>query len=121
MARRQSIGAAAAGTGTANEPAQQLAEQQPTVPPKLGPPSGSELQSYGCLTTGIPMMGVAAFAGDTQLLMLFTGGTIAPTGALALGMAVAGTVFASFCAIGALAAPGVVRMWRIYHDGATTP
>src|SRR5690348_7172790 len=89
MPRRQSIGAAAASTGTANEPPQ----------PTLGPPSGSELQSYGCLATGIPMMGIATFAGDTELLLLFTGGTVAPTAPLALGMAVAGTVFASFCAI----------------------
>jgi len=106
MPRRQAIGAAAASTGTANEPPR----------PTLGPPSVSELQSYGCLATGIPMMGVAAFAGDTELLLLFTGGTVVPTAPLALGMAVAGTVFASFCAIGALATPGVVRMWHMYYD-----
>ena len=108
MPRRQAIGAAAAGAGSANEPAPQ---------PTLGPPSGSELQSYGCLLTGVPMMGIAAFAGDTELLLLFTGGTVAPTAPLALGMAVAGTVFASFCALGALATPGIVRMWHMYYDG----
>ena len=113
MPRRQSIGAATADTGSANGPAQ----EQPQ-PMKLGPPSGSELQSYGCLGLGAPMTAIATFAGDTQLLLLFTGGTVAPAGTLALGMAVAGTVFASFCAIGALAAPGVVRVWRIYYEGA---
>jgi hypothetical protein len=116
MPRRQSIGAAAAGTS-----AQSQAQEQPNPErPKLGPPSGSELQSYGCLGIGLPAMGIATFAGDTQLLLLFTGGTIAPTAPLALGMAVAGTVFASFCAIGALATPGIVRIWHIYYDGEET-
>ena len=83
----------------------------------LGPLSDGEAQGFGCLSTGLAATALTWVAGTNQMIMVVAGGTLAPTNPLGVALAVTGTVFASVCAVGALATPAVVRLWRIYVDG----
>jgi len=86
-------------------------------PNELGPMTNFEMQGYGCLATGGVTTAVAALADSNELVLIFAGGTVPPSTPIALVIAVTGTIFASFCAVGALATPAVVRMWKYYYDG----
>ncbi len=79
----------------------------------LGPMTIYEMEGYGCLASGAAATALTALAGTNELILVF-GGTITPTTPIGLGVAMAGTIFASFCAIGALATPAVARLWRYY-------
>jgi hypothetical protein len=90
------------------------AEEEP-----LGPISTSEKQGYGCIIAGGAALALTAITGTTEVIGLFTGATtLPPAGALGTGLAVAGTIVASTCAVGALVAPTAIRLWRYYYDGA---
>jgi hypothetical protein len=99
------IGAAAAGR-----------EDHPRTA-ELAPMSTAELQGYGCLYTGGAATLIGTFAGSSQLVLVLTGGSILSVAPIDFALAVTGTVFAGFCAVGALGAPAVVRMWHTYYDG----
>jgi hypothetical protein len=86
--------------------------------------SNSEVQGYGCLYMGAGTTAIAAFAGSGQLVQVLTGGAVVTVAPVDLMLAITGTIFAGFCAVGALAAPAVVRIWHVYYDGervAPTP
>ena len=93
------------------------AETPAGAPNELGPMTNFEMQGYGCLATGGLTTAVAALADSNELVLIFGGGTVPPSTPIALVIAVTGTIFASFCAVGALATPAVVRMWDYYYDG----
>lgn len=84
---------------------------------EVGPPSDGEVQGYGCLISGAVATAMTWAAGTNQMIMVVAGGTLAPTNALGIAVAVTGTVFASVCAVGALATPAVLRMWHLYYEG----
>jgi hypothetical protein len=85
---------------------------------ELGPASTSEKQGYGCLIAGGAGLAAAGIAGSSDVVLLFTGATTLPaTTPLGLSLAVAGTVVASTCAVGALLAPTTLRLWHYYYDG----
>ncbi|MGE0223404.1 MAG: hypothetical protein AB7F35_21025 [Acetobacteraceae bacterium] len=85
----------------------------------LGPLTTSEKQGYGCLVAGGASLALTAMTGASQMVAIFTGAPgVPPVGAAGVGLAVAGTIFASTCAVGALVAPAVERLWRYYYEGA---
>ncbi len=88
-------------------------------PDELGPVSTSEKQGYGCMIAGGTALVLTSMAGTGAVVGLYTGAaTLPPTGVAGLGLAILGTVVASTCAVGALVAPTMVRLWRYYYDGA---
>jgi hypothetical protein len=105
--RRSTIGSATASRS----------EERAATPDQLGPPSNAEVQGYGCLATGGVATALGTIAGSDQMVLVFAGGSLAPATPVGLALAVAGTVFASFCAVGALAMPAAVRLWREYYEG----
>ena len=84
--------------------------------PELGPMSNSEVQAFGCLYTGGAATVIGAFAGSAQLVQVLTGGAAMAVAPVDFALAVTGTIFAGFCAVGALGAPAAVRLWREYYD-----
>ncbi len=87
--------------------------------PPLGALSTAEKQGYGCLIAGGASWALAEFSGTGGVIALFTGtSTLAPANPVGMGLVVAGTLFASTCAVGALVAPTFIRLWRYYYDGA---
>jgi hypothetical protein len=78
--------------------------------------TNSEVQGYGCLYTGAAATAIGALAGSGQLVQVLTGGSLVTIPPIDFALAVTGTVFAGFCAVGALTAPAVVRMWHEYYD-----
>ena len=92
------------------------AEEPP--PQTLGPMSAAEEEGYGCLVAGGAALALTAVVGAPDTLLLFTGGASVPAGsAFGVGLAVAGTAFASICAVGAIVAPTVIRLWSYYVRG----
>jgi hypothetical protein len=85
--------------------------------PELGPISNAEVQAFGCLYTGATATAIAAFAGSGQLIQALTGGAVISVAPVDFALAVTGTIFAGFCAAGALAAPAIVRLWHEYYNG----
>lgn len=86
------------------------------------PLSNPEKQGFGCLAVGGAAMALGAFAGFDELVLVFGGGGLAPTTTTGHVIAVAGMIFASFCAVGALATPAIVRLWNDYYgNGGTVP
>jgi hypothetical protein len=107
-------GSDAAASGRAAEP---LPNAGPTLQPnELAPITPIEMQSYGCLAAGAVTLGLAALVDRSELILVF-GATVVPTTPVGTVLAVGGVIFASTCAVGALAAPAVVRMWQYYHLG----
>lgn len=89
------------------------------APEPLGPLSTSEKQGYGCLFAGAASLAVTAIPGSGPMIGVFTGAAaLPPVGTAGLGLAIAGTIFASTCAVGALVAPTAIRLWRYYYEGA---
>jgi hypothetical protein len=85
----------------------------------LGPVSTSEKQGYGCLIAGGASLALTTAVGSAQMVAIFTGSPgVPPVGPFGVGLAVAGTIFASTCAVGALVAPAALRLWRYYYEGA---
>jgi hypothetical protein len=78
--------------------------------------SNAEVQGYGCIYTGAAATAIGAFAGSGQLVQVLTGGAALAVPPIDFVLAVTGTVFAGLCAVGALAAPAVVRTWHEYYD-----
>ena len=91
----------------------------PATPPddELAPISDGEIAGYGCLASGAAATALMWLAGTNQMIMVVAGGTLGPTNLAGIVVAVTGTVFASVCAVGALATPAVLRMWDIYYRG----
>jgi len=87
---------------------------------QLPPMTSAEEQGFGCLATGGVVMGLSAFAGYDELVLVFAGGSALPTTTVGNVVAVAGMIFASFCAVGAIATPALVRMWHQYNAVAET-
>lgn len=86
--------------------------------PELAPVSTSEKQGYGCMFAGGAGLAATGMVGSGDVVLLFTGATALPaTTPLGVGLAVAGTVVASTCAVGALLAPTALRLWAYYVDG----
>lgn len=88
-----------------------LATPAETIPPM----SDSEAQGYGCLVSGAIATGMTALAGTDELIKIVAGGTIGPATPAAAVVAFTGTVFASICAVGALATPALLRLYDIYY------
>jgi hypothetical protein len=84
-------------------------------PSAMPPISDIEMQGYGCLVSGAIATGLTALAGSNELILVVAGGTLSPTNPIGAAVAFAGTVFASVCAVGALATPALVRIYRIYE------
>jgi hypothetical protein len=106
--RKSAIGSATAGHAG-----------EPSAPPyELGPMSNAEVEGYGCLTSGGIAMTLGALAGSDELILVLAGGSLIPTTAIGVALAVTGTIFASFCAVGAMATPAIMRTWHQYYDGA---
>lgn len=92
--------------------------EEPPPPPVLGPLSAAEEEGYGCLVAGGAALALTAVVGAPDTLLLFTGGASVPAdSAFGVGLAVAGTAFASICAVGAIVAPTVIRLWSYYVRG----
>jgi hypothetical protein len=88
-------------------------------PAALGPLSTAEKQGYGCLVAGGAALALTAVVGAPDIVLLFTGATALPAvNPIGVGLAVAGTAFASICAVGALVAPTAIRLWSYYVDGS---
>ena len=87
------------------------------APDQLGPMSNAEVQGFGCLTAGAATLGLTAFAGPNELVLAFAGGSVLPTTAIGLAVIIGGTIFASACAVGAIAAPALLRLSRHYYEG----
>ena len=105
---RQAIGNAANVSRNAEEP----------PPPALGPLSAAEEEGYGCLVAGGAALALTAAVGAPDTLLLFTGAATVPAASpFGVGLAVAGTAFASICAVGAIVAPTVIRLWSYYVRG----
>lgn len=68
-----------------------------------------ELQGFACLAVGGAVLGYLAVSGGSSQAILAFGGLAATPAATAL--AATGMVAASFCAVGAIAAPAVRRIW----------
>ena len=85
--------------------------------PVLGPMSNSEVQGFGCLYTGAAATVLGAIGGSGQLVQVLTGGAALSVAPIDFALAVSGTIFAGFCAVGALGAPAAVRLWHQYYDG----
>jgi len=79
--------------------------------------TNSEMQGYGCLTAGGVATALTAMTGTDELILVFAGGTVTPATPVGAVIAVTGMIFASVCAVGALATPAVVRMWNYYYGG----
>ena len=89
---------------------------------ELGPLSTAEKQGYGCLIAGGASLVLTALSGTGEVVALFTGATALPASdPTGVGLVIVGTVFASTCAVGALVAPTVLRLWRYYYEGAELP
>ena len=76
------------------------------------PMSEAEKQGYGCLAAGGASLLATVVAGSNEMIMVIAGGTLFPTTPVGMGVAIMGTVFASVCAVGAIATPAVVRTWN---------
>ncbi len=68
-----------------------------------------ELQGFACLAVGGSVLGYLAVSGGSSQAIVAFGGLAATPAATAL--AATGMVAASFCALGAIAAPAVKRIW----------
>ena len=88
---------------------------------QLAPMTSAEEQGFGCLATGGLAMGLSAFAGYDELVLVFAGGSALPTTTVGHVVAVAGMIFASFCAVGAIATPALVRIWQQYNAAEAPP
>ena len=114
-ARPLGAGTVAASGGHARQLAASVTST--TAPDELGPMTDSEMQGYGCLATGGGGLAVSLLAGHDELLSVIVGdATTATTAAGAVVTAIV-LISASFCAVGALATPAVVRLWKYYHLG----
>lgn len=71
-----------------------------------------EKQGYGCLASGTAALLATVVANPNEMIMVIAGGTLFPTTPVGMGVAIMGTVFASVCAVGAIATPAVVRTWN---------
>ena len=89
-------------------------------PHEMPPLTESQAQGYGCLLAGSTATAVTMLAGANEIVLVIAGGTLVPTSPFTLGIVVVGTVFASICAVGALATPAVLHMWD-YYNFATRP
>lgn len=81
------------------------------TPASLPPMSDGEKQGFGCLISGTASLAATAAANPSELIMVIAGGTLSPTTPVGMGVAIIGTVFASVCAVGAIATPAVLRTW----------
>jgi hypothetical protein len=73
----------------------------------LAPMSDGEKQGFGCLISGSLSLGATLLANPNEMIMVIAGGTLAPTTTIGVGVAILGTVFASICAVGAIATPAI--------------
>lgn len=114
-----SRGAAMAATGEmmSDRSIDEMGGPETAGPGMLGPASESQLQGYGCLVGGGTAAVLTTISGPNEMVLVIAGGTLLPTSVLGLAVALAGTVVASLCAMGALATPAVVRLWDIYYGG----
>jgi hypothetical protein len=76
--------------------------------------SDAEMQSVGCLVTGLAGTGVAMAAGGVDVINLIAGGLVPVSSNLALGTALVGVVFASFCAVGQALTPAALMIYNQY-------
>jgi hypothetical protein len=80
----------------------------------LAPMSDGEKQGFGCLISGSLSLGATLLANPNEMIMVIAGGTLAPTTTIGVGVAILGTVFASICAVGAIATPAILWTWNHY-------
>jgi len=73
--------------------------------------SDEELHSIGCLVGGTIGTGAAVAAGGVDVVNIIAGGVVPVSNPLALGIAMAGVVFASFCAVGQALTPAAIMLY----------
>ena len=73
----------------------------------------AELQGAGCLLSGSAATLSAYATNASEVAMVAAGGTLLPSSAAILGIVMLSTIFASGCAVGAIAAP---FGWWIYRQ-----
>jgi hypothetical protein len=71
-----------------------------------------EMQSLGCLVGGIAGTGAALAAGGVSVINIVAGGLVPVNSNLALGTALVGVVFASFCAVGQALTPAAIMLYN---------
>jgi hypothetical protein len=94
------------------------------APNVLPPITNSKFKVMAASPRGEPTAGLTGLVGTNGLILVFAGGTVLPTSSVGVVIAATGMIFASVCAVGALATPAVVRLWDYYYVGmrpATTP
>lgn len=75
--------------------------------------SEAELQGAGCLLSGSVATAAAYASNASEVAMVAAGGTLVPSSAAILGIVMLSTIFASGCAVGAIAAP---FGWWVYRQ-----
>ena len=101
------------GTGAA---AHTIHAQKEGLEPNDHPYSEAELQGAGCLGVGGASTLVAYMINTNEYLMIAAGGTMASTSPAVVALALFSTVAASGCAVGAIAAPVIMRWYRDAQD-----
>jgi hypothetical protein len=90
-------------------------ETRGDVPAAVGhdhPYSEAEKQGAGCLALGGGSTLIAYMINTDEYLMIAAGGTLASSSPPVIALALFSTVAASGCAVGAIAAPVIVRWYR---------
>jgi hypothetical protein len=103
-----------------------MALRDPESPPgeveKLPVIAADEVQGYGCLILGSVAIGLTMIAGPTEVIQAFVGAPALPASVAGTVVVLGGTVFASSCALGALTAPAIARIWhRTFWGMPVTP
>lgn len=105
--------AADAATGRVRTLAGAMASQGGDTTPGPLDMSEAELQGAGCLLSGSAATVSAYAANASEVAMVAAGGTLVPSSAAILGIVMLSTIFASGCAVGAIAAP---FGWWVYRQ-----
>ena len=77
--------------------------------------TNDELQSLGCLVGGTVGTGLAMAAGGVGVSNVIAGGVVPVANSLTMGTALAGVVFASFCAVGQALTPAAMMVYDHYY------
>lgn len=111
------VGAAATARPAPGSAGALSATPGPDVDGHPRPMTHDEVQGVGCLAAGAASTAVMAAAGPAELGLFLVGMTAAPATPAVVGLTLFATVFASACAVGAIAAPTVVYAWHRLAPG----
>ena len=80
----------------------------------------SEQQSFGCLAGGLTGLGVPMAAGGSDVVNIIAGGVVPIGSNLALGTALVGVIFGSFCVIGQALTPSALYVIETFSEPGDT-